>query len=253
MPSPFPGMDPYLEDDLWSSVCFALACQITRQLVPLVRPRYVVLTEEHWVPSVDILATFFKRQPVAVSASAKNGSMGQPRLLDDVRYLCAEVRTQATRQMVTSIELLTPLTKDGLGRQLYVDRRRQNLRNGRNVVEIDLFQEGLRSGPSHSLADERYCVAVHRASGGVQALSVPLPKSLPKVSVPLLNGEEDVQLDLQAAFTEGYDMGGYDYMLDYSCAPEVRLSPQEREWTQALLAKRGFHWNAPVNGAGREH
>ncbi|MFQ5857743.1 MAG: DUF4058 family protein [Anaerolineae bacterium] len=41
MPSPFPGMDPYLEDYLWPDVHHALAEEIRRQLVPQLRPRYV--------------------------------------------------------------------------------------------------------------------------------------------------------------------------------------------------------------------
>ena len=41
MPSPFPGMDPYLEGYLWSDVHQSLAAQIKRQLVPFISPRYV--------------------------------------------------------------------------------------------------------------------------------------------------------------------------------------------------------------------
>ena len=42
MPSPFPGMDPYLERYLWADVHQALAYQCRRQLVPLVAPKYAV-------------------------------------------------------------------------------------------------------------------------------------------------------------------------------------------------------------------
>ena len=40
MPSPFPGMDPYLEGYLWPDVHHALAAKIRQQLTPLLRPRY---------------------------------------------------------------------------------------------------------------------------------------------------------------------------------------------------------------------
>ncbi len=40
MPSPFPGMDPYLEGSLWTTFHFSLAAEIVRQLAPKVRPRY---------------------------------------------------------------------------------------------------------------------------------------------------------------------------------------------------------------------
>jgi hypothetical protein len=44
MSNPFPGMDPYLEGDLWTSVHTDLSAEIARQLAPKVRPKYVVLT-----------------------------------------------------------------------------------------------------------------------------------------------------------------------------------------------------------------
>jgi hypothetical protein len=34
MPNPFPGMDPYLEGDLWISVHTDLCAEIARQLAP---------------------------------------------------------------------------------------------------------------------------------------------------------------------------------------------------------------------------
>ncbi|MDH3600822.1 MAG: DUF4058 family protein [Candidatus Tectomicrobia bacterium] len=45
MPSPFPGMDPYLEGDLWPDVYHALPSEIRRRLAPQVRPRYAVRIE----------------------------------------------------------------------------------------------------------------------------------------------------------------------------------------------------------------
>ena len=45
MPSPFPGMDPYLEGYLWPDVHHRLATQISDQLMPLVWPRYVARIE----------------------------------------------------------------------------------------------------------------------------------------------------------------------------------------------------------------
>lgn len=45
MPSPFPGMDPYLEGYLWPDVHHSLATQIRDQLMPKLRPRYVARIE----------------------------------------------------------------------------------------------------------------------------------------------------------------------------------------------------------------
>ena len=50
MPSPFPGMDPYLEGYLWPDVHHRLATQISDQLMPMLHPRYVARIEIHVVP-----------------------------------------------------------------------------------------------------------------------------------------------------------------------------------------------------------
>src|SRR5579871_3294053 len=44
MPNPFPGMDPYLEGDLWTTVHTDLCAEIARQLAPKLRPKYAVLS-----------------------------------------------------------------------------------------------------------------------------------------------------------------------------------------------------------------
>ncbi|MFQ5615962.1 MAG: DUF4058 family protein [Anaerolineales bacterium] len=54
MPSPFPGMDPYLEGYLWPDVHKALATKIRQQLTPLIRPRYVARLELRTVHDPDV-------------------------------------------------------------------------------------------------------------------------------------------------------------------------------------------------------
>lgn len=49
MPSPFPGMDPYLEGYLWPDVHSALASKIRQQLTPLLRPKYIARLEVYLV------------------------------------------------------------------------------------------------------------------------------------------------------------------------------------------------------------
>jgi len=46
MPSPFPGMDPYLEGPMWSSVHSALCNEIARHLTPKLRPKYIAETSD---------------------------------------------------------------------------------------------------------------------------------------------------------------------------------------------------------------
>jgi hypothetical protein len=50
MPSPFPGMDPYLEGSLWMSVHTTLAVEIARQLNRQLLPRYIALSTRRIYP-----------------------------------------------------------------------------------------------------------------------------------------------------------------------------------------------------------
>ncbi|MDM8527067.1 DUF4058 family protein [Anaerolineales bacterium HSG24] len=48
MPSPFPGMDPYLESpDFWSDFHGALAHEIKKQINPQLQPNYFARTTPH--------------------------------------------------------------------------------------------------------------------------------------------------------------------------------------------------------------
>lgn len=49
MPSPFPGMDPYLEGEMWQEFHERLANQISVQLLPLLTPKYVALLAKRYV------------------------------------------------------------------------------------------------------------------------------------------------------------------------------------------------------------
>jgi hypothetical protein len=52
MPSPFPGMDPYLENPrLWSAVHHSLLSAFQDQLSPLLRPKYIIRAEERAYPN----------------------------------------------------------------------------------------------------------------------------------------------------------------------------------------------------------
>ena len=45
MPSPFPGMDPYIEGQMWEDFHHELISEIRHELVPQLRPKYVPRVE----------------------------------------------------------------------------------------------------------------------------------------------------------------------------------------------------------------
>src|SRR5436305_9907253 len=49
MPSPFPGMDPYFEGDLWTTFHTQFGVEIARQLTPKLAPRYIARAEKRYI------------------------------------------------------------------------------------------------------------------------------------------------------------------------------------------------------------
>jgi len=81
MPSPFPGMDPYLEGSEWNSVHVALSAEMARQLAPKVRPKYIVRTARRFVTDMpeDIAVTAGDLYPdVNVAEAATPQGSGPP-------------------------------------------------------------------------------------------------------------------------------------------------------------------------------
>src|SRR5436305_666965 len=52
MPSPFPGMDPYLEGSAWGSFHAEFIGELGRQIVPRLRPKYTAHVERRFEPTL---------------------------------------------------------------------------------------------------------------------------------------------------------------------------------------------------------
>jgi hypothetical protein len=124
MPSPFPGMDPYLEGILWTGFHNDLATETKRQLAATLAaqaPRYHPFSirdvREDVEDSPDAGVAFW--------ASAPHYSL--------------EVRELETLRLITVIEFLSPVNKYGSGRQRYVNKRRRAVAAGRSPCVRRLF------------------------------------------------------------------------------------------------------------------
>jgi len=251
MPSPFPGMDPYLEGSLWTSVHTQLGVEIQRQLMPLLRPRYIALTNERFV-----IATAEDEEPGAViypdlavadlpSATAWSASADAapaPMLATTVMprthsQISVEIRDAGERKLVTDIEILSTASKLYEGRAEYIARRNRLLLSPAHLMEIDLLRIGKRVPMRKPLPDQPYFVLVSRVERRpvTEIWPVSLDMPLPTVPVPLLAGDADVMLDLQRAFSNVYDLAGYELAVDYSRPPEQPLSPADAAWAKARL------------------
>lgn len=254
MPSPFPGMDPYLEGSEWTSLHFGLCFEIARILAPKVRPKYIVRPIRRFVtdmpddvavstmyPDVGVLeagrVNLIRETMVAVAPRPIQLATIVP---ERVPQISIEVRDVAERELVTVIEVLSPANKRGQGYRDYLKKRQRILVSTIHLLEIDFLRQGLRVPMLDPLPEAPYFVFLSRARRRpvTDFWAILLSMRLPVVPIPLLEGDADVEIDLQAAFDALYDDLGFDLSVDYAEAPEVPLAPGSAAWTEAWLSER---------------
>src|SRR5690348_17281864 len=128
MPSPFPGMDPYLEGSEWRSVHTQLSVEIARDLAPRLRPKYFVRTEKNYIlttPEQD--EKLSRRSPdvsVVRSVASAPHALGGTAIAEAPLHLAVaipeesplitvEIRDLAERSLVTAIEVFSLTNKKG--------------------------------------------------------------------------------------------------------------------------------------------
>ncbi|MBI2876344.1 MAG: DUF4058 family protein, partial [Candidatus Tectomicrobia bacterium] len=156
MPTPFPGMDPYLErPGLWPDVHNRLITTIADALAPGLRPRYYIAIEERTYLAEPEELVFVGRPGAAVVGRRAPGpevpwleagggvlTVEVP-IPDRVRETYLEVREAPGGDVVTAVEILSPTNKrPGEGRRLYEEKRLLLLGTRTHLVEIDLLRAG---------------------------------------------------------------------------------------------------------------
>jgi Protein of unknown function (DUF4058) len=259
MPSPFPGMDPYLERrHVWPDVHSALIVATRDALAPQVAPAYYVAIEERmYIVALDsaefigrpdvaiITAPTQARPPSEAETATAVASVAQTVVLpqfEEVRERYLEIRDVQTHAVVTAIEMLSPSNKaPGEGREAYEEKRRQVLSTLTNLVEIDLLRGGkpMEMQPPPQ-GDYRILVRAgwDRPQARLYACSV--RQALPEVPVPLRRGEPEARLPLGKLLADIYARAHYDLRLDYRQPPEPPLSPPDAAWADALLRAKGL-------------
>ncbi len=272
MPSPFPGMDPWLEDPaVWPDFHDALAGEIRAILnKSLPEPYYAQLgvREEvgivgeagtrRIIPDVSVQRPEFPRRDelssVAVLAGARTvvaESVEVDVLNEPQQVNFVEIRdARSGHDVVTLIEILSPSNKQpGDDRDRYARKRDEVLTSRTSLIEIDLLRNGDRRifGPDvyqrltafHPPLD--YLSLVQRAWRRGARLSFQLfpihqPKPLPVIVVPLREGEREVPLDLQFAFQQTYDRGPYQRgAINYAASPNHSLPENLGHWASELI------------------
>lgn len=249
MPSPFPGMDPYLEGSLWPDVHNSLAYLIKVQLAPRVGEAYVVhmntYTVEDTSPEEDIgilypdveLLHKVKEAQSSYDSTITPATMVLPALKPvEIRIPVIEIRDKKHNKLITAIEILSPVNKRKPGLQPYREKRLRLHYAGVHLLEIDLLRRGERPFEHPYLPRKHYIVSVLRAQGGqTQIWAMDITDPLPVLPVPLRQPDPDTVLDLGQALRDVYEQGFYQKSVNYAeLPPPPAFSEAELLWMRKL-------------------
>jgi len=180
---------------------------------------------------------------------------------EPIQHHFVEIRDASRgHALITLIEIVSPSNKRrGEDRNSYRTKQREvldsdasliEIDSDASLIEIDLLGAGelvVASPPVVAALEvgqrrDRYLVAVSRAwertpTPDFELFPFGLHDSLPCISVPLREGEDEVLLDLQHVFDQSYDTGPYELgAVDYTEPPPVPLTDDERAWVRERIA-----------------
>ena len=266
MPSPFPGMDPWLETrwgDVHTKLC-VYACDSLNQQLGLdcqatVDERVVLQTDEGGDRGVYPDVRVVRRPPPGSNGNGTVTSGGpatatlapeaaaRPIAVEiepmEVRQGFVEIRDRGGR-LLTVIEFVSPTNKrPGDGLEKYRRKQRECRENDVSLVEIDLTRGGRREllAPAANLPDRAaraaYLASVYRPwqPSRADAWPMPLRSPLPVIPVPVREGVDEPTLDLRALVDRAYDGGRYGSFLDYAADLDPPLHPADGEWAEGVL------------------
>jgi hypothetical protein len=155
MASPFPGMNPNLEQsDCWQDFHQSYMKEIRDQIVALAGLNYVVKLEAHiyirelpndplrFVGKADVGLSHPQGERTAVAGTSvlEAPVLFRVPAVEMEKSAYIEIRDKAQRQLVTVIEMLSPTNKySGADREAYLTKRLALLHSPVNFVELDFY------------------------------------------------------------------------------------------------------------------
>ena len=243
MPSPFPGMNPYLENsELWPEVHSRLIVAMADALNPQIIPKYRAAIDRRIyaidgseallvgipdvtverrssaqvAPSVDKAVT---RSNVAVAVHPTSPVKVKVPMPLEIRESYLQIKEASTGEVITSVEILSPTNKrPGKGRNAYEEKRREVLSSRTHLVEIDLLRSGQPMALAAGTVESHYRILVSRSEQRPQAdlYAFNLTDQIPSFSVPLKASDQEPIVDLQDLLNQIYDRAGYEVVIDYT-------------------------------------
>lgn len=260
MPSPFPGMDPWLEDEeVFPNLHDRLIISMQDALNAAMPPGYVATSKNRvWVdPELqrepDVAVFGRERGPNGGAAAAALPGLvavGQELVSDPVEEPYLEILSAKGKRLVTAVEVVSLANKRAgeKGRKAYQDKQHEYRLAGVNLVEIDLLRRGphVTATPLPRLRqvlgafDYHVSVVVAGPTPSYHAAGIRLADRLPAIGIPLDPGVPPVTIDLQPMIDTGYDRGRYTELFDYNrpCAPP--LTAEQQAWAEGILRAKGL-------------
>ena len=224
MPSPFPGMDPYLEDEaLWPVFHHQLVMCLYQILLPGLVDRYRArVNQRHYVTEQALFTSVVREE-------------------HHEDYI--EIRQRSDGRLITLVDVVSPTNKlISAGRTAYLTKRCEGKTANANLVELDLVLQGQPTleYSRDGLPDWDYAVTVTRSTQPerYEIYTATLQKKLPRFRLPLAPDDRDSVLDLQTVFTRCYDQGAFGGKIDYDRDPVTTLADDDRKWLRDLLKQQ---------------
>ncbi len=256
MASPFPGMDPFLEDpafwldfhntfvNYWrEAIADALPeayeagidervylVETDPDVRKLIKPDVGILGSELSTGAVSSRSGVATLEPVTVPLALWEGP----------REAYIEILHRPERSLVAVLELLSPANKNAPGRTEYLSKRNGILRQNVHLVELDLLLGGKRVPMDKPLpaGDCYYLLARAEARPDCQVYAWPLEQALPRLPVPLRAPDADVMIDLAAVFATAYERGRFARRLRYGAPCPAPVTEPQQAWALSLLGER---------------
>lgn len=264
MPSPFPGMNPYLEQpEIWLQVYKWLTILMAQTLNPQLRPNYRVAIEERVYETkgddsllVGIPDDLVVQSSLTTQTTDKTNSINTVVATPPVKpvkntlpmtktikewYL--EVRQVETGAVITVIEILSPKNKrPGEDRIKYESKRQKILESLTHLIEIDLLRQGKSMPMDGQDIQSHYRIVVSRSSERPQAdlYAFNLQQAIPAVPLPLQPQDTEPVINLQDLLHRLYDQGSYDLAINYRIEPTPLLLQADAAWVDNVLREQGL-------------
>lgn len=254
MPSPFPGMDPYLESPAqWSDFHHEFITALRGVIADRLPDNYVARINELVLkiepeleprrkmvgPGVLVGRTYPGPGSLANTSSSATVVELEPVTIPNIIHLdphreaFIEIYRMPEYELVTVLELLSPTNKTGDGRGQYVAKRETLLEQRISMVELDLIRAGHRLQLSRSLPTADYYALISRGDRrpDCEVYHWTVRHDLPTLPVPLKAPDLDISVGLAEAFATAYQRGRYDRIVHYNESPPApSFAAEDADW-----------------------